>query len=270
MLTLTVATLGLAAGCNPLSNALDGLNAQQQNALEAAADQIESLAGLAGGTSGVANQDDPNGKPRNNAVDSNCPAITLTLSNSAFSATFDFGDGCTPDLYPDVTFSGSVTGTLTFNPFSVDLTYTDFSNGERSITGTASHDITVTSGSATVNFDSIISFENDLGETLAGTTSWNVNFTTGLITIETIDGEGEDVSGDAFTLDAQTLVIDVPGNGNFVPESGTATIVVTDVGLFGQTTQSTIVVTFSEQTPVDGTVTVTGDGGEPFEYQIDI
>ncbi len=190
-----------------------------------------------------------------------CPTVSIEQG----AATVDFGDGCTPALYPDTTFAGSMTVQVNDDQ-TVTITFNDLAVDGETINGTAvasiseegdlviveaDVNVTITSGNQTFTYTGVITVE--------------VNMVTGEVFIPTADLEATDESGDTYAIILTDVHSDPVNNVNFLPDSGTATIVMGTEGPGALTME----ITFTENTPTDGTVLVSINGSPPITMSLE-
>lgn len=247
------------AGCPrmPGDGGGDELTQKQREAIAATTRGIADTAGALAGASPTADAADA--EPAQ-AVE--CPDFLLQVSNGAIELTLDYGDGCSPAFYPASTISGSVSGSLVLATGTATLTFEQFSVDERSLdgqlSGTIQRTVAVTNMSLTVDLTS-----GD-GASVNGSVTGELTRATGVLSVPTADLAVMTADGDEFDATWSDLLVDFPGNGDPRPESGTAAVTLTDE----DATPPTVVldIEYTEQTPVDGTVIVSINGGTPFSY----
>lgn len=177
-----------------------------------------------------------------------CPTVDFSASTAGLSLTVDYGEGCPPVLYPEIEMSGSVTGTFDVENVSVAIELNslvvDDETISGSVTATADHDPPLNTLVAT--FDITV----DQVGAAEGTATLIVDTDTGAVTIPegTVTVSLED--GTSFDITFEDLIADPVNNGNFLPESGTATFTIE--GENGQPVS--IELSFTENTPVDGSI----------------
>lgn len=259
-----------AAGCD-LSGVINtALTQAQEDLVNNALTQLQGMAGAAGATSDSADFSQPTSKTNSAATFGDCPVVTITLGGQAFSIGFDFGDACTSEEYPDVTMSGSIGGTIDFADRTLDVTMENFSAGGPAVSGTMGLDFTKASGSTVATFDAVVDLSTDGAGSLDVTAQWTYDADTGLLTIVVVDGSAQDGEASSYDLDCSNLVMDPATHGNFVPQSGTMTLIVNEpTGPLGTNEENTIVVTFDENSPVTGQVQVSVNGGGSFTHTLE-
>jgi len=191
-----------------------------------------------------------------------CPVVTTTLDADFFTITLDYGAGCTNEYWEDAA-SGSVYFEYDRNVQSVFLEYTDLVLRDHNITGTL--DLQFASGEGFRTLTGSIDMT-----TASGSVSGSVDMRFGLllntITINSATLTLTDNDATSRTITVDSLVIKPVSNGNFIPESGTMTFEVPNSGPGPETL--TVVVTFTNRSPVDGTVSVSVGGAAAVSYQI--
>lgn len=254
-----VALVGVGGCGGGFGNGSTGLTPEQQAAVDSVVEQIEAsaraLASLTDGFSGIDDETD-----QEFGV---CPVVTASFADGVTSLTLDFPDGCFNAYFGDTPLSGSVSLTFDISSRAYDVTFNDLSTGDETVTGTLGLDLTREGLRLTLVGNMNIS-TTGVG-TVVGTLSLRFDVNAGTITI--VDGSltltDEDGVSQAVTV--TDLLFRPRDNASFIPEAGTITFQIADVGL-GLGTQ-TVTITFDDQSPVDGTVDVT-IGGVTTEYQL--
>ena len=106
--------------------------------------------------------------------------------------------------------------------------------------------------------------EDDSG-TITGEMRVEINLVTGDVLIPWAEGESTDASGDTYGFSLEDVHSDPVGNVNFLPDAGTATLVLGTEGPGALTME----ITFTEDTPTDGTVLVSVNGSPPVELSLE-
>jgi hypothetical protein len=181
------------------------------------------------------------------------------------TVTLDFGGGCTPVMYPDVTVTGSIGGTVTFGPFSINLTLDSFSVGGDTIDGEVELAFVKEEGSVGFTGDMDLSTSSGGSVTLESV-QWTLDAATGVVILSGT-GIGEEADGDVYQIELAEVVIDGQGNGNFIPESGVATVTLPNEDQIFGPDSTTMKVTFTSETPTTGVVLVSVNGATAIEYQ---
>ena len=156
-------------------------------------------------------------------------------------------------------------GTVDARPFLLALSFESFSTGSRTVDGEI--ELTFAKGEDSVSFSADLLLDTSDGEVLTlEQLTWVLDTATGMLTISGT-GSAEDADGNVYQIDLADVVADGQSNGNFIPEDGTAALTPpNDEAVFGPDSTA-IVVTFTTQSPVDGTVLVSVNGAESFEFQ---
>lgn len=240
----------------------EGLTEEELATVDATVSTIKTLSSMFGGV-GAADLPDPADGPViiNPAPLSECPIATVEEG----LVVFDFDEGCSPVLYPDSTFSGSVTVEvnpvaatliLTFNTLTIDgdtidgIVEASIGQDGEAVALDGSVDLTFSTGGADY--------------TLTGDMTVNIDLVTGEVLVSTADLTLTDPADQSYALTLTNVHADPLGNVNFLPDSGTATVVVDTDG----PGDITLEITFSETTPTDGTVTVSVNGGPAIEVTL--
>jgi len=188
-----------------------------------------------------------------------CPTLAITVGR----IVIDFGtNGCVSTLYPDITYSGAIqadvnvqerTLVLTFNELGVQLE----GLGLLTVTGTADGAANQDDGMILLGATLELVFHADATTlAVAGDLTFNADLTTGEMVIMTADLTTTDETGQTNVLELSQVHLDPAEHGNLVPDSGTVNL---RLGTEGPGSVS-IVITFSENTPIDGSVFVSVNG----------
>ena len=260
---LTAVALGLVftPGCNTAVESAS-LTAAQQGAINEVVAQMETMASGLGSFADLVN-------PQTLAtVDSNsfgeCPVVTVVRDGTDFAITFDYGDGCTNDRYGNL-ISGQVTATLSLGTLTASVTLVDVEVDSQGLSGSATVSLAGTNGVGMLEGE--VDFTGASGGSISGSLQFTLSLDTGIIVVTeatlTVSPAGDDVT---YVVTVSDVVIDPLSNGNFIPESGTIAFTVPNEGLGPDTVE--IVVTFTAQSPADGTVQVSVAGTPAVAYQI--
>jgi hypothetical protein len=256
----------ILAGCPTQTTNGSGteLTTAQKDAVTAVAAQLQALGAVWGTCSELASTPLDLNPTSQNGTFGDCPAVTLVSTGpQTLAMKLDFGaTGCSSNATANQTVSGAVKISMTRGTRTASIEFEDLTVAGKAITGTVS-----------VTLDTLAN-----GVRLAGTcdiTTAQIGSASGSLTVEiTKDGLITLTTGDVTVSDGTTsyavalanLVCDPLNNGNFLPESGTATFEVPNEGRGPATL--TVVVTFTSQTPVHGTVPVSIAGSQPVAYQL--
>jgi len=192
-----------------------------------------------------------------------CPVGTAVVNADFFSITLDYGDGCTNEYYGNDVASGSVLFEYDRNAQSVLLEYTDLMVADRAVNG--SLDLAFTTGEGFRTLDGSIDLTTNSG-TVGGSMDMRFGLALSTITINSATLTLTDTAQTSYMVTMNGLVIKPVANGSFIPESGTITFEVPNDGPGPDTL--TIVVTFSNLSPVNGRVSVTVAGAAAVIYYI--
>ncbi len=221
------------------------LTQAQQEAVDAVVSSLASLAATLGAAAEAANPPSGGGS----AGEFDCPAISF----SDGAITLDYGDGCSPILYPDLTVSGSVSGEVSLQEQTIALTFEDFTVENDVINGTI--DASFAREAGIITLEASIDLALDSDSAIVGDITVLIDEQTGEITITT----GQVAISEGGTTYETTLTdvhFDPVGTGTILPDSGSASFELSDSS---GTTE--IAITFTQQTPVDLTVLVSVNGG---------
>jgi len=192
-----------------------------------------------------------------------CPVGTVVVNADFFSITLDYGDGCTNEYYGDDVASGSVLFEYDRNAQSVMLEYVDLMVADRSVDG--SLDLQFASGEGFRTLNGSIDLTTNTG-TVSGSVDMRFGLALSTITINSATLSLVDTAQTSYLVTMNSLVIRPVANGSFIPESGTITFEVPNDGAGPDTL--TVVVTFSNLSPVNGTVSVKVGSAAAVTYRI--
>ena len=191
-----------------------------------------------------------------------CPAVTITIERGCLDLTLDYGDGCQPLLYLGTIARGSVAGMVTVADSTIELTFDQFSFDDGDVwDGTMTG--TLTWDDETVSLAAAVDLAINDTDAIDADLNSSVERSTGITTIDQASVAITEVE-DAFAVVFDDLVIDLSGNENLIPESGTASFEMENPDIGPDTLA--VVVEFTEDTPVDGTLLVSIGGASAIEY----
>jgi len=254
-LTLTT----LTACRNRPGNGNDELPADVQKAVDEVVAQLESTSQAVGGAvEALTNVD----STQDNFGD--CPEVIFVRQDNVTTIGVTFEAGCSSEYYDDAV-SGTISAvfdrtqnafTASFDAFTVDGQTT---NGDLNVSRTSTTDVRNWSGSIDITTSGVGSVSGDL--------AFEINLLTDTLTISSALLDLTHVEGDSFTVEVDGIVIRPVANQSFIPEAGTVTFEVPNADPEGPETL-TIVVEFDQNSPDDGTVTVTYDEGTVENYPL--
>ena len=253
---LGISGLSLFWGCNSVPTEL---TESQRAAVDAASTAMKDVATVLGGLTPTAILED---LLNADLETPDCPTFSSNVAGTTVTITLDYGTGCSPLIYPDTIVSGSISGTFAAAQRSIDLALDAFTMGDLSSDGTVSGSFAVNGATLTLTVAVDLTFGD--GSSVVGDVDASLNVDTGLITVTSASLTVDDGQAAAFMIVFADVAMDFAGNGNLVPESGTATFEIPNDGPGPDTL--TIVVEFTVQTPVDGTVMVSVEGSTPYSY----
>lgn len=189
-----------------------------------------------------------------------CPTLTV---EGAMAFTIDYGDGCTPVLYPESTFAGSISAVIDQEEQIVTLTFNDFVVDGETVNGTVVAGVSQEGDTLTLDTQIDVTFVADTYTmTYTGDVTVEVNLATGEIFIPYGDLTATDQTGDTYAIVLENVHIDM---AEVLPDSGTATVVLGTEGPGA----ITMVITFTDNTPVNGEVLVSVNGSPPVAISLD-
>ena len=196
----------------------------------------------------------------------NCPEVDLQLSDGAFTVTLDYGESCSPLLFPDAVFSGVVSGSLSVaqGQFTIGYEFDAFTIDDQSLDGFIEGSIARSGDIVTLGLEADLTASE--GNNIVADLSADVNKSNGLITIDDSTATMTEAAVGTVDVVYEGIIIDYPNHGNFIPEAGTATFVLPNDGPGPDTV--TIIVEFTEETPATRTVLVTVGESGPIEHTI--
>ncbi|MEK6798259.1 MAG: hypothetical protein AABZ12_04785 [Planctomycetota bacterium] len=224
------------------------LTEEQQAAVDAVVAQVEAaakaVAGVAESFDGLDADSDLSG--------GTCPTVTAVRGDGATTVTVDFPEGCTNEYYGDAPVSGSVTLVLQLVSRAVSVAFNDFTTDEGTVAGTLALQLTGDASPRTLSGDVDIT-TSGVGSAV-GTLEIQFDLVAGTITIVNGDLTLTDEASLSYSVDIDGLLMAPLENGNFIPQAGTITFEIPNSGPGPATT--TIVITFDETSPENGTVAV--------------
>jgi hypothetical protein len=255
------------SGCTPTGNNAGGgteqLTQARKDAVALVSEQLSTAAAALGTCSSLTDSQLDLNTIAQTGVFGTCPEISFNASAASASIIFDFGDaGCSGPATGNQTVSGSLGLTITRGARQAVIESEQLTIAGKTVSGRLDVVLSSDSGSVTLTGAGTIA--------TAGVGSVSGDFTLvigadGTLTLDTANLNVTDGT-QSLAAELEGLVSDPVGNGNFIPESGTATFDIPNEGPGPATV--TIVVTFTADTPVNGTVNVKiGDAAES-EYQI--
>ncbi|MBN1512824.1 MAG: hypothetical protein JXB13_12490 [Phycisphaerae bacterium] len=197
-------------------------------------------------------------------ADPDCPSLTVDPGR----ITLDFGtNGCspTPDWY--VTYSGTILFEMDVAGTELLLEFDQFGttpDGEDTVTVTGTAHLVANENDDALTLDAVLDLLFDVdGGTLAvaGVVSLSTDLNTGESMITTADVTITDETGVTTTLEASQIHFDSSG----APYAGTVTL---QLGAGGPHLVS-VAITFTEDTPIDGSVLVSVNGSSPVSILLD-
>lgn len=195
-----------------------------------------------------------------------CPELDIQIGGGALTVTLDYGESCNPILFPDATFSGMVSGSLSFSQGAamIEYQFDQFTVDGRTTDGSILGSL-VRSGDV-LTLDALVDLASSEGNSVNASMSADIDRSTGLITIDQADATVVKAETGTVEITYEGIVIDHPNNGNFIPESGTAIFVLPNDGEGPETI--TVVVEFTADSPSTRTVLVTIGENEPVEHTL--
>jgi hypothetical protein len=242
------------------------LTTQEAEAVLSAARQTETSSAASSAAS-YARQTDETGGRVSIQQFNDCPMVESGIDADTQQATvaLGFGDGCAPVLYPDVTVSGSIGGTVTLAPLTLSLEFASFSVGGDTIDGDI--ELTFVKSAGSVGFTGDMDLITASGGSVTlDSAQWTLDTASGVVTLSG-SGVGEESDGDVYLIKLDAVVIDGQGNGNFIPESGSVTVTLRNADLVFGPDSTSLQMTFTSQTPATGIVLLSVNGAGAIEYQ---
>lgn len=255
---IVITAMTVVAGCPTTDGGSGGsggggqtttLTDEQQADIDSVAAQLQALAAATNSFIGLTDSSLTITSLPTIDITGSCPQVSVLSTATQAVIGFDFKDGCSNAATGGVTISGQVEIAVTRSTSILEVDFKRFVIDGKSVDGTFTVTLTRDSGG--------VKLVGDITEALSTVT---VGTVTGTITIDIRSSGQITIESALVTLDDGTtqrsvtladLVIDPTANGNFVPESGTATF---------QSGTSTLVVTFQSSTPQTGVVSVSVGG----------
>ncbi|MCH7870655.1 MAG: hypothetical protein IID33_03045 [Planctomycetes bacterium] len=257
LVTLVIMTAAGLGGCpqpgdtNPPPPTVT-LSAAQSAAVDSAAAQLTAFASLLGTFSELASSQLSLDSLPTLELIGDCPRISIATDGVKAFFIFNFAEGCISSQTGGRTVSGKLNidiTDITGTAGETAITSLDLAIDGQAISGVL--DFTLTRDGDTITLAGEITETVEISGVGSVTGSLTVKIaSSGVITITTANLTFNDGStSQSVTL--TDVVIDPVGNGNFVPQSGTASFSLSE----GDAT-TTLVVTFNANTPTDGSVDV--------------
>ncbi len=193
-----------------------------------------------------------------------CPLVSFVSTQDQAAMQFNYGlagIGCTTGAMANQTVTGTVDVTVNRAARTTTVNINLVTIAGAAVTGQVVLTIADLVGGVSLDGTADLTTAG-VGSFVGDITAWLER--TGLLRLPTAD---VDVTDGTATLAVafSSLVIDPVNNGNFIPESGTAQFTVTETG---GSPAATLLVTFTSQSPVTGTVRVQVNGGTATNYQV--
>jgi len=188
-----------------------------------------------------------------------CPQVSWVATAQTAVMTFNFGTaGCSSDATGGLTVAGRVDLNVTRATDTAAITFAEMTIDGVGVSGTAS--LTVTGTVPNLTLTGTVDIEVDGVGAMAGNVTVElsddgITIPTGSLTLD--DGT------DTFTVTLDDVVIQPQGDGNLIPNDGTATF-----GVPGDSGTVTLVITFTADSPTDGVVEVSAGGAGAIEYTL--
>lgn len=232
----------------------------QKDAIDAVVDQLDAtiraLASVADSFEGLEADED--------TQIIGCPTITTEVLNSIISVIVEFPPGCTNDYFgEDEALSGAVSITMNLTELTLEITFDDFSSNGHTVAGTLDAQLTREGFRRTLSGG--IDIDTTAVGSAVGTLEIDYDAAQGRITIIEASLVLTDTAEVAYSIEAADLVIEPFDNDSLIPEAGTVTFVVPGTGA----DPVTIVITFTTDSPVDGTVNVEVNDLPAVQYDVD-
>jgi hypothetical protein len=256
LITLAIAAALTLGGCpQPGGNGNTlppvTLSTAQSAAIDSVARQLTAFGSLLATSSELADARLTVGSLPQLDVFGECPRVAIVASDDSAAIAFNFGDdGCSSDQTGGKTVTGGLDIRITRASGETTVTLLNLNIDGVAMTGAMQFTLTRSGTTVTLAGQITETVEIENVGSVSGSITLQVT-TGGVITITTANLTLNDgTSAQAVTLDG--LVIDPASNGNFVPQSGTASFSITE----GDSTTA-LLVTFKSTTPSDGEVDVT-------------
>jgi hypothetical protein len=267
-LLVACAALFTLGGCPPHTtdpNTVDpndiALTIEQQNAVQFVAQQLSAFGAVLGIDASLTSSQLNLDSIQSLGVFGTCPTVSFAAGSDTALIEFNFGTGCSSSATGGQTVSGAADIDVDRGTRSAAVTFQNLAIGGHSITGTLAVTVTAATGGGVRLEGTVDVTTADIGHVTGSVTATIT--TGGVITIST--GSLTVASGaTSYAVTLANLVIDPVGNGNFVPEGGTATFSVPHEGAG----PDTLVVTFTSQSPSTGVVRVQVGSAAAINYDV--
>lgn len=182
------------------------------------------------------------------AMGPTCPAVDFDLIGEPRSVALDYGDTCSPVLFPATDVGGVISGTISLDTATASLSFDAFVLDDQTIDGTLSASLNRDAPLST--FDATIELVVSDTGAIDGDVLVTVDTDSGAVTIPEGTVNATTDSGHDIAIEFDMVVIQPVDNGNFFPQSGTLTFTLEAAGA----PPVRVVMTFDENTPVQGSV----------------
>jgi hypothetical protein len=181
-----------------------------------------------------------------------CPSLGVELGSNTIGLTLEYGTGCPPTAFPLSSLEGTVEGTsyIVFNAFDFELE--DVAVDGSSLSGSIAGGFTL--AAETTSFTLTVTLFLSDGTKVAGSGSVRLDNQAGRITIEDADLTVVYPGGGSYAIVLRKVVCDPANSGRFVPTGGEATVVLEEDDQ--EPGERPFSLTFTNQTPIDGTVAI--------------
>lgn len=262
----------LSAGCNNTIIVTPGtptLSAIDKTAIAAVSQSLQDLGEALGPL--IVNTDPDAGPEGEGFTVDGCPAIEVsrTLIDARINIAIDFGAGCSGQLTHNDTYAGLIRVTVLPRDGSVLVQFDDFfiASADLAFGGTLEGEIEYVAGDPrTVAIQGNLDITISDGRRITGAIGVILSDEFDIL-IDSLNLTVELDDGTAYNVTGADVYINPAINGNFAPSDGSIRITAASRDALDDDT-STIDIAFTEDTPSDGIVEVSINGGRSFEYDV--
>ncbi|MBN1488825.1 MAG: hypothetical protein JXA69_02820 [Phycisphaerae bacterium] len=242
---------------NTDNTANDTLTTPEHNAVESALAGTQSLSTASGTAQNGTRSEGLSVQLRPAATVGICPTVTTQLQQALsleFSVMIDYGTGCTPYYWPDTTFAGSASGTISQQEKTLALTFNDLACDTDTLSGTVNAEWDRTTSEVRIDGDWNLTWASPVTTTTtSGSGTCTYDLTDYVTSIPEFYGTVSDtLATGAWTMTATDIVMSFYNTGSYIPYSGTLMLEGTGI--------RTIIVRFNASSPTTGDVEVSITG----------
>lgn len=230
----------------------------------AAVASVETLVSAANAVQGVASDTDLQTAATSPGFSAGtCPMVTVSTGTSdsrSLSLVVDFGDGCAVAGSSDYIVSGLASGTARQTDAALEISFDNLQSNGNALDGNV--DVTYQRSGNTIG----LSGDWDLGYASDATTTQTsgtgaVSYDSDAAATTISDYTGMTTSdGTSWSVGMSSVQVSYQQNTNFIPQSGSVTVSGADIRTF--------TMTFDQDSPTNGVVMVSIEGGPSFQLDL--